>query len=112
MASGILLSNDHGLKDPCEREDVDLASKLEVQEREDITRSAQEYLRHMHFRKIFKVLGLDEDAVLDESKANKVANDEPPEKEEAVKKEPVPKEDEKQNQNGATTASENSKATS
>jgi len=31
---------------------------LSLQEREDITKGAQEYLRLMHFRQIYRVLGM------------------------------------------------------
>jgi len=62
-ASGILLDNeerDESFKDPCEREDSNTSplSNLTKQEAEDITKSAQYYLRLMHFRQIYKVLGM------------------------------------------------------
>merc|ERR1712029_481882 len=60
MSSGLLLDDGPGLKDPCEKEDVNVVSGLTSQEREDITRSAQANLRRMHFRKLFKVLGMEE----------------------------------------------------
>lgn len=47
-----------GLRDPCEHEVVDVTSYLTMQQREDLTRSAQKYLRMMHFRQIHKVLGM------------------------------------------------------
>jgi hypothetical protein len=59
IASGLLLSDGNGLKDPCEREDSDVSSLLmTIQEREDITRGSQRFLRLMHFRQIYKVLGM------------------------------------------------------
>lgn len=41
IASGILLPGGPGLLDPCEREPTDAAGGLTIQEREDITASAQ-----------------------------------------------------------------------
>lgn len=58
VASGLLMDENAGLKDPCERDDLDTTRSLTLQEREDITRGAQHYLRQMHFRQIFKVLGM------------------------------------------------------
>ena len=57
MASGILYE-EGSLKDPCERTDTSPVSQLSLQEREDITKGAQEYLRLMHFRQIYRVLGM------------------------------------------------------
>eukprot|EP00093_Oithona_nana_P010101 10101.XXX_52713_54495_1 [CDS] Oithona nana genome sequencing. len=57
LASGILYE-DGSLKDPCERTDISPVSQLSLQEREDITKGAQEYLRLMHFRQIYRVLGM------------------------------------------------------
>ena len=66
IASGILLSEE-GVKDPCEREEASPIQNLTKQEKEDVTKSAQYYLRLMHFRQIYKVLGMEmEDA--DDSK--------------------------------------------
>ena len=66
IASGILLSEE-GVKDPCEREEASPIQNLTKQEKEDVTKSAQYYLRLMHFRQIHKVLGMEmEDA--DDSK--------------------------------------------
>jgi len=69
VSSGLLLEDGCGLKDPCEKEDVDVTANLTNQEKEDITRSAQEYLRRMHFRQLFKVLGISE-AEADEVEGN------------------------------------------
>jgi len=62
-ASGALLDNEEreeSFKDPCEREESATSplSNLNKQEAEDITKSAQYYLRLMHFRQIYKVLGM------------------------------------------------------
>ena len=56
-----------GIKDPCEQGDVDVTANLTVQQREDITHSAQRYLRLMHFRQIYKVLGMNEEDFFDET---------------------------------------------
>ena len=34
-----------GLKDPCEREDIDVVSDLDNQQREDLMASAQDFIR-------------------------------------------------------------------
>jgi len=62
-ASGALLDDEEreeSFKDPCEREESATSplSNLNKQEAEDITKSAQYYLRLMHFRQIYKVLGM------------------------------------------------------
>uniref|UniRef100_A0A8C7XQX7 DZF domain-containing protein n=1 Tax=Oryzias sinensis TaxID=183150 RepID=A0A8C7XQX7_9TELE len=59
VASGILLQDGPGLKDPCEKEEVDAAAALTPQQREDITSSAQLALRLCAFGQIHKVLGMD-----------------------------------------------------
>ena len=61
LALGLLLEeSDTGLIDPCEREDLAISpfTNLTKQEKEDITKSAQYYLRLMHFRQIYRVLGM------------------------------------------------------
>jgi hypothetical protein len=55
VASGILLDLNQGLLDPCEHEKFDVTSGLSVQQRENLTKTAQHYLRMMHFRQIHKV---------------------------------------------------------
>ena len=60
------MQNGTGIKDPCEDGDVDVTSNLTLQQREDITHSAQRYLRLMHFRQIYKVLGMNEEDYFDE----------------------------------------------
>ena len=62
-----MLEDGAGLKDPCEKEESDVTGLLSVQEKEDLTRSAQEYLRRMHFRQLYKVLGLPEEDPADEA---------------------------------------------
>ena len=73
VASGIFLDAEHGLRDPCEHDELDVTAYLTLQQREDLTRSAQQYLRMMHFRQIHVVLGmpLEED---DFNKAKKIAS--------------------------------------
>ncbi len=60
LASGILI-NGPGILDPCEKEPVDALSVngLTKQQREDITVTAQQYLRFIAFRQIHKVGGFD-----------------------------------------------------
>ncbi|XP_061578965.1 interleukin enhancer-binding factor 3-like isoform X2 [Cololabis saira] len=64
IASGILLEDGPGIKDPCEKEEVDAIAGLTVQQCEDITQSAQFALRLCAFGQMYKVLGMN-------SKANK-----------------------------------------
>ncbi|XP_069021944.1 interleukin enhancer-binding factor 3-like isoform X2 [Embiotoca jacksoni] len=59
VASGILLEDGPGIKDPCEKDPVDATANLSVQQREDITQSAQFALRLCAFGQIHKVLGRD-----------------------------------------------------
>ncbi|XP_029997321.1 interleukin enhancer-binding factor 3-like isoform X2 [Sphaeramia orbicularis] len=59
IASGILLEDGPGIKDPCEKEVVDATQGLTVQQREDITQSAQCALRLCAFGQMHKVLGMD-----------------------------------------------------
>ena len=44
-----------GLPDPCEHDKLDVTSGLTIQQRENLTKTAQHYLRMMHFRQIHKV---------------------------------------------------------
>ncbi|CAB1426092.1 unnamed protein product [Pleuronectes platessa] len=57
VASGILLYDGPGIKDPCEKEEVDATENLTPQQREDITQSAQLALRLCAFAQMHKVLG-------------------------------------------------------
>ncbi|XP_068584994.1 interleukin enhancer-binding factor 3-like [Cebidichthys violaceus] len=59
VASGILLEDGPGIKDPCEKETVDANAYLTLQQREDITQSAQFALRLCAFGQMHKVLGMD-----------------------------------------------------
>ncbi|KAI4541506.1 hypothetical protein MG293_008648 [Ovis ammon polii] len=59
VASGTLLTDGPGLQDPCERDQMDALSSMTLQEREDITASAQHALRMLAFRQIHKILGID-----------------------------------------------------
>uniref|UniRef100_A0A8C7VIM1 Interleukin enhancer binding factor 3a n=2 Tax=Oncorhynchus mykiss TaxID=8022 RepID=A0A8C7VIM1_ONCMY len=59
LASGILMADGPGIKDPCEKEKVDAISHLDTQQREDITQSAQHALRLSAFGQLYKVLGMD-----------------------------------------------------
>uniref|UniRef100_A0AAZ3QMS8 Interleukin enhancer binding factor 3a n=1 Tax=Oncorhynchus tshawytscha TaxID=74940 RepID=A0AAZ3QMS8_ONCTS len=59
LASGILMADGPGIKDPCEKEKVDAISHLDTHQREDITQSAQHALRLSAFGQLYKVLGMD-----------------------------------------------------
>lgn len=58
VASGLLI-NGPGILDPCEKEPHDALANLTKQQREDLTSSAQTFLRFIAFRQIHKVLGMD-----------------------------------------------------
>uniref|UniRef100_A0A182IY82 DZF domain-containing protein n=1 Tax=Anopheles atroparvus TaxID=41427 RepID=A0A182IY82_ANOAO len=57
--SSAILINGPGLLDPCEKETEDALAGVTKQQREDITVSAQMFLRYIAFRQIYKVLGID-----------------------------------------------------
>ncbi|KAM9244493.1 zinc finger RNA-binding protein 2 isoform 2-T2 [Dugong dugon] len=59
VATGILLTDGPGLQDPCERDPMDVLNSMTMQEREDVTASAQHALRMLAFRQIHKILGMD-----------------------------------------------------
>lgn len=59
LSSGFLI-NGPGLLDPCEKDPTDALQALTKQEREDLTVSAQLFLRYIAFRQMFKVLGMDQ----------------------------------------------------
>uniref|UniRef100_A0A8D2DXT3 Zinc finger RNA binding protein 2 n=1 Tax=Sciurus vulgaris TaxID=55149 RepID=A0A8D2DXT3_SCIVU len=59
VAAGALLTDGPGLQDPCEKEQRDVLGSMTLQEREDVTASAQHALRMLAFRQIHKVLGMD-----------------------------------------------------
>jgi zinc finger RNA-binding protein len=54
FSSGVLI-NGPGILDPCEKEPQDALTTLSKQQREDITGSAQQFLRFIAFRQIHKV---------------------------------------------------------
>lgn len=56
VASGILI-NGPGILDPCEKDPHDAIKNLTKQQREDLTVSAQQFLRFIAFRQIHKVRG-------------------------------------------------------
>ena len=45
LSAGVLAMDGPGLKDPCERDPIDVVADLDTQQREDLQGSAQEYLR-------------------------------------------------------------------
>ncbi|XP_019744795.1 spermatid perinuclear RNA-binding protein-like isoform X2 [Hippocampus comes] len=59
LASGILLADGPGIKDPCEKEPIDVLGSLTLQQREDTTQSAQLALRLCAFGMMYKVLGIE-----------------------------------------------------
>ncbi|XP_062250889.1 zinc finger RNA-binding protein isoform X1 [Platichthys flesus] len=59
ISTGILLPDGPGLMDPCENESTDALGTMMLQDREDITASAQHALRLLAFRQIHKVLGME-----------------------------------------------------
>ncbi|CAK1541976.1 unnamed protein product [Leptosia nina] len=59
VAGGLLLEQGPGLRDPCEKELVDALGNLAPQQREDLTASAQQFLRQIAFRQIHKVLDME-----------------------------------------------------
>jgi len=61
IASGALLPGSTGIHliDPCEKDPVDALAPLTLQQREDITLSAQNALRLLTFRQVNKVLGME-----------------------------------------------------
>ncbi|KAK7929558.1 hypothetical protein WMY93_005953 [Mugilogobius chulae] len=58
IASGLLLEDGPGVKDPCEKDPVDAIENLSTQQREDITKNAQHILRQWAFGQMHKVLGM------------------------------------------------------
>uniref|UniRef100_A0A3Q2YUF1 Zinc finger RNA binding protein 2 n=1 Tax=Hippocampus comes TaxID=109280 RepID=A0A3Q2YUF1_HIPCM len=59
MATGILLPDGAGLLDPCEKQPTDALESMKLQDREDVTASAQHALRLLAFRQIHRVLAMD-----------------------------------------------------
>ncbi|XP_050350149.1 zinc finger RNA-binding protein isoform X2 [Nymphalis io] len=58
-AGGLLLDHGPGLRDPCEKDLVDALGNMPPQKREDLTASAQQFLRQIAFRQIHKVLDME-----------------------------------------------------
>lgn len=67
VASGLLMPDGQGIKDPCEREDTSVFSHMTLQMREDVTKQAQLDLRNIHYRKLHLVLGLELEKKLDQN---------------------------------------------
>ncbi|KAM6167736.1 zinc finger RNA-binding protein 2 [Erethizon dorsatum] len=59
VATGTLLADGPGIQDPCEKDQMNVLDSMTLQEREDVTASAQHALRMVAFRQIHKVLGMD-----------------------------------------------------
>ncbi|XP_062391712.1 interleukin enhancer-binding factor 3a [Sardina pilchardus] len=59
VASGILLEDGPGILDPCESEPTDATSNMTLQDREELTASAQKALRLFAFGQVHTVLGMD-----------------------------------------------------
>ncbi|XP_078721428.1 interleukin enhancer-binding factor 3 homolog isoform X4 [Lampetra fluviatilis] len=59
LSSGLLMPDGPGLGDPCEKVATDVLSDLSVQQLEQLTFSAQNYLRNMAFGHVHKVLGME-----------------------------------------------------
>ncbi|XP_012501593.1 PREDICTED: zinc finger RNA-binding protein 2 [Propithecus coquereli] len=58
VATGTLLEDGPGLQDPCEKGQKDALEPMSLQEREDVTASAQHALRMLAFRQIHALLGM------------------------------------------------------
>jgi len=56
ISSGILLPGGHGLMDPCEKVPTDVTAYLTAHQCEDITASAQQFLRLRIYRQMHKIL--------------------------------------------------------
>lgn len=54
----LLYFNFSGIGDPCEKDAIDATGNLTAQDRENITASAQDALRQISFRQLYKVLGM------------------------------------------------------
>lgn len=65
------------LKDPCEKENVNVLANIQDQEREDITSSAQHALRLIAFRQIYKILSIERIADLQPSSVDRKRTREP-----------------------------------
>uniref|UniRef100_UPI00358EF150 interleukin enhancer-binding factor 3-like isoform X2 n=1 Tax=Myxine glutinosa TaxID=7769 RepID=UPI00358EF150 len=58
LAAGILLEDEAGILDPCEKEPKDVLDGINAQQKEDITRSAQYAVRLLAFSQVHRVLGM------------------------------------------------------
>lgn len=58
LAGGVLLPGGLGIKDPCEKDNTDAFASLTLQDREDITASAQHALRLLSFGVMHKIMGM------------------------------------------------------
>lgn len=58
LSAGVISKGGTGIVDPCEREPIDCMWEMSVQEREDVTASAQHALRLAAFGNLFKILGI------------------------------------------------------
>jgi len=58
LAGGVLLPGGLGIKDPCEKDNTDAFASLSLQDREDLTASAQHALRLLSFGVMHKILGM------------------------------------------------------
>uniref|UniRef100_H2YD69 DZF domain-containing protein n=1 Tax=Ciona savignyi TaxID=51511 RepID=H2YD69_CIOSA len=59
LSAGILLEEGTGLRDPCEKEPTDVLANLNLQQKEDITKGAQHFLRLLVFGKMHELLGVE-----------------------------------------------------
>ena len=50
MASNVLLEDGPGLADPCERKCADLTANMTDQQKEDLSASAQKFVRYIAFK--------------------------------------------------------------
>jgi len=66
VAGGLIINKNFTMIDPCEKETVEVMRNLSVQEREDITSSAQHALRLIRFNQIWKILGIERISATDD----------------------------------------------
>jgi zinc finger RNA-binding protein len=59
IASGVILTTNPVLLDPCEKDQIDVLAGLTGQQREDITSSAQHALRLIAFNQLYKILAIE-----------------------------------------------------
>jgi len=85
VASGVIAKDGAGIRDPCERDDRDALAHLTGQQIENLTLTAQEMVRKLHYRKLHEILGVEKPLSWKERKALKDAKK--PEEEAEVKAE-------------------------